>query len=358
MAERGVVQQAVAAEDAAAVGTGLAGQVGEPPAGLLDDRSAAARCPRARPRARRRRRRRPRPPARATRSRRPLGCARRRVQQGRKPVAGPAAEAGVGQVGIAERRRPARPGSAAHCRRGRRSTRLRRRRPTSAGPARAPTRRPTTTRSSVGQREQGRPHRHAADEVLGAVDRVDDPAPVAAGRRVVAELLAEQRVVRALRRQRRADGGLDRPVGVADRSQVGLGLDDQVERPEPLQRKEIGSIGEGQRQSASVSRVRGRPPVAPSRLSRGRKPGSDAASAATAGRRRPRAGCGACSTPGGRRGAGPARRSAAGVAPHVVEVVGQELVARRADRHRAAAVADRNARTRECGTGCLPGSRW
>ena len=33
-----------------------------------------------------------------------------------------------------------------------------------------------------GQRDQGRPDRHAAHEVLGAVDRVDDPAALASCR--------------------------------------------------------------------------------------------------------------------------------------------------------------------------------
>ena len=48
----------------------------------------------------------------------------------------------------------------------------------------------------VEQRDQGRPHRHAADEVLGAVDRVDHPLP-ARENRCAAELFAEHRGRRA-----------------------------------------------------------------------------------------------------------------------------------------------------------------
>ena len=46
-----------------------------------------------------------------------------------------------------------------------------------------------------GERDQGGPDGDAADEVLGAVDRVDDPAPLAVARRPV--LLAGHRVARA-----------------------------------------------------------------------------------------------------------------------------------------------------------------
>ena len=46
----------------------------------------------------------------------------------------------------------------------------------------------------VQQRDQRRPHRHAADEVLGAVDRVDHPLP-AGENRCATELFAEYRIV-------------------------------------------------------------------------------------------------------------------------------------------------------------------
>lgn len=70
------------------------------------------------------------------------------------------------------------------------------------------------------QRDQRGPHRHAAHEVLGPVDRVDDPA--ARGVPVHAELLAEHGVLRAVLGQLREDQLLGAAVGVGDRVMSGL----------------------------------------------------------------------------------------------------------------------------------------
>ena len=94
----------------------------------------------------------------------------------------------------------------------------------------------------VEQGDQGGPHRHAADEALGAVDRVEHPAPVAAAGR--AELLAEHRVVGPLDLEQVAQGLLDGPVGVADGGEVRFGLDDQVLGAEAGQRDAVGELGQ------------------------------------------------------------------------------------------------------------------
>ena len=66
------------------------------------------------------------------------------------------------------------------------------------------------------QRDQGGPDRHAADEVLGAVDRVDHPAPrTPAG---VLHLLAVHRVPRPGPAERAPQRLLDGGVGVGDRA--------------------------------------------------------------------------------------------------------------------------------------------
>ena len=119
-------------------------------------------------------------------------------------------------------------------------------RPTSGGPSAGADTSPTTGWSPSISAIRVRPDRHAADEVLGAVDRVDHPLPVArpGRRRRHAELLAEHAVARAGAGQRRAERLLHRGVRVGDRGQVGLRLDVQVEGPEPGHRDRVGGVGE------------------------------------------------------------------------------------------------------------------
>ena len=59
---------------------------------------------------------------------------------------------------------------------------------------------PDDRHAVVQQCDQRRPHRHAADEVLGAVDRVDHPLPPAESRGA-AELLTQHRIIGPLLRQ-------------------------------------------------------------------------------------------------------------------------------------------------------------
>lgn len=86
--------------------------------------------------------------------------------------------------------------------------------------------------AALHQRDQRRPDRHPADVVLGAVDRVDDPA--ARSRALAAELLAEHRVPWPGPLELAADelfGGL---VRLAHRRHVRFGLDLEVECLEAL----------------------------------------------------------------------------------------------------------------------------
>ena len=105
------------------------------------------------------------------------------------------------------------------------------------------------------QRDQRRPDRHAADEVLGAVDRVDHPAPLAVPGRAL--LLAGDRVAGAHPRQRAPDALLDRLVGVGHRRQVRLAHHVQVERLEPALGERVGVVGEHVGEAQVVGVVRG-----------------------------------------------------------------------------------------------------
>src|SRR5262249_11462582 len=73
----------------------------------------------------------------------------------------------------------------------------------------------------VEQRNERGPYRHATDVVLGAVYGIDHPL----ARRITgqAELLAADRVARSRVCELAAQRLLHRPIGVADRREVGLG---------------------------------------------------------------------------------------------------------------------------------------
>ena len=72
-----------------------------------------------------------------------------------------------------------------------------------------------------GQSDEGSPDRDTADVVLGAVDRVDDPAPRT--RAAPAEFLAEHRVPRPGPAQYVAHGFLGRPVRIGRNVWIGAG---------------------------------------------------------------------------------------------------------------------------------------
>ena len=94
-------------------------------------------------------------------------------------------------------------------------------------------------------REQGPEQRHAADVVVGAVDRVDVPAD----RRVAglgAVLLADEPVVRERVEDPLADHPLDRRVGLGHERPVGLGRDLEV-APEMAPGDRVGLVAGGQR---------------------------------------------------------------------------------------------------------------
>ncbi len=86
------------------------------------------------------------------------------------------------------------------------------------------------------------PHGHTAHEVLRAVDGVDDPAPGAVAGRL--ELLTLHGVARPGPLELRADELLGRAVGVGDRREVRLALDDEVVGPEARDRHPLDGVRE------------------------------------------------------------------------------------------------------------------
>ncbi len=105
--------------------------------------------------------------------------------------------------------------------------------------------RPTSTSPSRSSASSVAHTGHAAHVVPRPVDRVDDPARRGA---VVAELLAEHALAGALARDELADRLLGGAVGLRDRRQVGLRLDDEVERAEARERDRVGGVGEAVRE--------------------------------------------------------------------------------------------------------------
>ena len=106
----------------------------------------------------------------------------------------------------------------------------------------------------IDQRDEGRPHRHPAHEVLGAVDRVDHPAAGAVAGRV--ELLALDGVARPGPLELGPDVLLGGAVGVGHRREVRLALDDEVLGAEPGDRHPLHRVGEDVGQAEVVVVVR------------------------------------------------------------------------------------------------------
>ena len=111
------------------------------------------------------------------------------------------------------------------------------RRPRAGAATRPMTGTPSSTRA-IRVAHTGTPR----DEVVGAVDRVDDPLPRAGpgGR----ELLADDGVARPGALELGADQLLGVAVGVADQGEVGLGVDPQVLGAEPRGRDALDGIRE------------------------------------------------------------------------------------------------------------------
>ena len=91
------------------------------------------------------------------------------------------------------------------------------------------------------ERDQHTPERHAADERLGAVDRIDDPAPAARAARL-AELFAEDPVAGERGRQRGPQPLLGPAVGDRNGTAVGFRLDHQP-RLEVAEREAARFVG-------------------------------------------------------------------------------------------------------------------
>ena len=105
---------------------------------------------------------------------------------------------------------------------------------------------PATTRPFSSSADERGEDRDAADVVLRAVDRIDDPAPRAdAGR---AEFLADDAVLRALRAEALADHPLHRFIGLGDRRHVDLRAHGQRGRLIVTHRDDVGRVGHRQRE--------------------------------------------------------------------------------------------------------------
>ena len=244
----------VGRDRAAPGGTVRAVEVGEPAAGLGDDDRRRGQVVQRAPPARRRCRRRPRPPACRTRSRRRRGSRHTSRVSPRNASSRPRScqperleydSDASSRPGHARDRHPAgrRTGSC----RSRRRTRCP---PTSAGPARGGDE-PGHDVVAVHQRDQGGPDRHPADEVLGAVDRVEHPAP-----RPVTGVEPNSSPVTASRG--RARDRIDRIDSSVDLSASETGVRSgfvsthKVEGPEARHRDRVGCVGEDVRQSEVV----------------------------------------------------------------------------------------------------------
>ena len=137
---------------------------------------------------------------------------------------------------------------------------------------------PTTGWSSLHQRDQGRPDRHPADEVLGAVDRVDHPLSLAGagGGLGGAELLPQHPVAGPGPGQRGPQRLLYRGVGVGHRREIRLGLHVEVQCPEPGRGDRVGGVCEHMRQRQVVGVTgglgAGSPSAGPGDGGHGRKP--------------------------------------------------------------------------------------
>lgn len=93
-----------------------------------------------------------------------------------------------------------------------------------------------------GQCDQRGPDRDAADVVLRAVNRVDDPGPASAHRAAV--LFANEGVVGPVGLEVFAQRPLDGLVGIGHRGHVGLGGHDEVPLPVAAHADAIGDVGE------------------------------------------------------------------------------------------------------------------
>ena len=93
------------------------------------------------------------------------------------------------------------------------------------------------------ERDEGRPYRDATRIALRAVDGVHDPTPIRGGSGDP-ELLAQHRVARARPGDHRTQLLLHGAVGLRDRREVGLGVDDEVGGTKARQGDAVGDVGE------------------------------------------------------------------------------------------------------------------
>jgi hypothetical protein len=95
---------------------------------------------------------------------------------------------------------------------------------------------------------------NTADEGLRAVDGVDDPR-VAGVARVVGKFLADETVVREVRRHGVAHGLLDLPIGLGNRGAVPLGLDREGGVLEVVLGQGAGAFGQVESEADAVRAV-------------------------------------------------------------------------------------------------------
>src|SRR5262249_5603976 len=102
------------------------------------------------------------------------------------------------------------------------------------------------------ERDERAEDRNAADEVLRAVDRIDDPATLRVTAR--AEFFADDAVVRALAFEHLADGALRRFVHLGHRRLVRLRAHGEL-RPEAAYGNGVGGVGERESEAKVVVHI-------------------------------------------------------------------------------------------------------
>lgn len=95
--------------------------------------------------------------------------------------------------------------------------------------------------------DQRGPDGDAAQKVLGAIDRVDDPL-ASVGCISCPELLTDDRILRSCGRKRGPKSLLGGTIGICHRCCIGLGLDVKVKGLETCAGERIGAVGQCERE--------------------------------------------------------------------------------------------------------------
>ena len=167
------------------------------------------------------------------------------------PADGRASRPATSRTGSRRRARPTREtGAGAAPRRARAARRRRRGRPTSGGPAPGAETTPSTasspSSSAIRVAHTGTPRTKFFVPSIGSMTQRRAPCPSTPNSSPETASSGRSRA------SRRADRLLHGAVGVADRGQVGLGLDHEVGRAEAVHGDRVGGVGEAQREREVV----------------------------------------------------------------------------------------------------------